>query len=120
MSGLSDEELVAKYREAGGKPNGTPFADELFQRHYAKVALWCFRIAGNRDAATDLAGVEAPALSLKVYGGTPPFTWLADGIPIAEREFRRDAFWDQPSHGFARLSVIDAKGKTASARIRVE
>jgi RNA polymerase sigma factor (sigma-70 family) len=55
MSGLSDEELVAKYREAGGKPNGTPFADELFQRHYAKVALWCFRIAGNRDAATDLA-----------------------------------------------------------------
>ena len=71
-------------------------------------------------ARIDLAGDAAPALSLKVYGGTPPFTWLADGIPIAEREFRRDAFWDQPAHGFARLSVIDAKGKTATARIRVE
>ena len=71
-------------------------------------------------ARIDLAGDVAPALSLKVYGGTPPFTWLADGIPIAEREFRRDAFWDQPAHGFARLSVIDAKGKTATARIRVE
>ena len=47
-------------------------------------------------------------------------TWLADGIPIAEREFRRDSLWDQPSRGFARLSVIDAKGKTASARVRVE
>ena len=71
-------------------------------------------------ARIDLDGDAAPAVSLKVYGGTPPFTWLADGIPIAEREFRRDAFWDRPSHGFARLSVIDAKGKTASARVRVE
>jgi penicillin-binding protein 1C len=71
-------------------------------------------------ARIDLAGVEAPALGLKVYGGTPPFTWLADGVPIAEREFRRDAFWEQPARGFARLSVIDAKGKTASARVRVE
>ncbi|MEI7600641.1 MAG: penicillin-binding protein 1C [Aestuariivirga sp.] len=71
-------------------------------------------------ARIDLDGDAAPAVSLKVYGGTPPFTWLADGIPIAEREFRRDAFWDQPSRGFARLSVIDAKGKTASARVRVE
>ncbi len=71
-------------------------------------------------ARIDLDGDSAPAVSLKVNGGTPPFTWLADGVPIAEREFRRDAFWDQPSHGFARLSVIDAKGKTATARVRVE
>ncbi len=71
-------------------------------------------------ARIDLAGELAPALSLKVYGGTPPFTWLADGVPVAERQFRRDAFWDRPSRGFARLSVIDAKGKTASARVRVE
>ena len=71
-------------------------------------------------ARIDIAGGSAPAVSLKVYGGTPPFTWLADGIPIAQGEFRRDAFWDQPSRGFARLSVIDSKGKTASARVRVE
>jgi penicillin-binding protein 1C len=61
-----------------------------------------------------------PAMSLKVNGGTPPFTWLADGIPIASREFRRDTFWEEASKGFARLSVIDAKGKTATARVRVE
>ena len=61
-----------------------------------------------------------PVLSLKVYGGTPPFTWLADGVPIAAKEFRRDTFWEQAAKGFARLSVIDAKGKTASARVRVE
>jgi penicillin-binding protein 1C len=61
-----------------------------------------------------------PAMSLKVYGGTPPFTWLADGVPIASREFRRDTFWEQATKGFSRLSVIDARGKTATARVRVE
>jgi penicillin-binding protein 1C len=71
-------------------------------------------------ARIDVTGDLAPALSLKVNGGTPPFTWLADGVPVAEREFRRDSFWEQPPKGFAKLSVIDAKGKSASARIRVE
>ena len=55
MTALSDEELVARYQEHGGPPRGTPFADELFQRHYSRVALWCYRVAGDRDAATDLA-----------------------------------------------------------------
>ena len=55
MTALTDEELVAKYRQAGGRPNGTPFVDELFQRHYSRVAFWCFRIAGDREKATDLA-----------------------------------------------------------------
>jgi penicillin-binding protein 1C len=63
---------------------------------------------------------SGPSLSLKVNGGTPPFTWLADGIPIAAKEFRRDTFWEMAAKGFARLSVIDAKGKTATARVRVE
>jgi penicillin-binding protein 1C len=64
--------------------------------------------------------VEGDSVGLKVNGGTPPFTWLVDGVPVASGEFRRDAFWDVPGKGFARLSVIDAKGKTASARVRVE
>ncbi len=72
-------------------------------------------------ARIDLEGAMAEAaLSLKVLGGTPPFTWLVDGVPVAANEFRRDAFWDQPGRGFARLSVIDARGLTASARIRIE
>lgn len=54
MSSLTDEELVAKYLKAG-RPAGTGYADELFQRHYGRVALWCFRLAGDRDVATDLA-----------------------------------------------------------------
>ena len=53
-------------------------------------------------------------------GGTAPFTWMVDGVPVVSGEQRRDAFWDRPGRGFARLSVIDAKGMTATARIRVE
>jgi penicillin-binding protein 1C len=72
-------------------------------------------------ARIDLGGDAAlTALSLKVYGGTPPFTWLVDGIPVTSQEFRRDAFWEEPGKGFARLSVIDSKGQTATARIRVD
>jgi penicillin-binding protein 1C len=64
-------------------------------------------------------GVQA-TLPLKAMGGAPPFTWLADGVPVAVGEARRQANWDTPSLGFARLSVVDAKGRTASARIRLE
>jgi penicillin-binding protein 1C len=71
-------------------------------------------------ARVDLDGEAQAAVSLKVYGGTPPFTWLVDGIPVTSHEFRRDAFWEAPGKGFARLSVIDARGQTATARIRVE
>ncbi len=46
---------MAKYLAAGGPLQGASFADELFSRHYSRVALWCFRIAGDRDAAADLA-----------------------------------------------------------------
>ncbi|MFN4143289.1 penicillin-binding protein 1C [Aestuariivirga sp.] len=70
-------------------------------------------------ARIDLGGETSP-VSLKVYGGTPPFTWLVDGVPVTAGEFRRESFWEGPAKGFARLSVIDARGKTATARVRVE
>ncbi len=72
-------------------------------------------------ARIDLSGDgDQPSLALKVNGGVAPFTWLIDGVPILAEEQRRDAFWDGPGRGFARLSVIDATGKTATARIRIE
>lgn len=54
ITALSDEELVAKYQQAGQR-GGAAYADELFQRHYSRVALWCLRICGDREQATDLA-----------------------------------------------------------------
>ena len=53
MTQLTDEELVAK---ALSVPDGAgnPYLDELFRRHYRRVALWCLRYAGNRESAADL------------------------------------------------------------------
>ncbi len=62
----------------------------------------------------------SPFMALKALGGIPPFTWLADGVPVASMEQRRESVWENPGRGFARLSVIDAKGATASAMVRVE
>jgi penicillin-binding protein 1C len=63
---------------------------------------------------------EAEGLALKANGGAPPFTWLVDGVPVATGEVRHEALWEKPGKGFAKLSVIDAKGATASATVRVE
>ena len=72
-------------------------------------------------ARIDLTGSgDPPSLALKANGGVAPFTWLIDGVPILSEEQRRDAFWEGPGKGFARLSVIDGRGDTATARIRIE
>ena len=71
-------------------------------------------------ARIDMEAAGEGALALKALGGVPPFTWLVDGVPVASRELRRQSLWERPGPGFARLSVIDAAGKTASATIRIE
>ncbi|MBP0578591.1 penicillin-binding protein 1C [Labrys sp. LIt4] len=72
-------------------------------------------------ARVEVSGGEPDAaLALKAMGGAPPFTWLADGLPIVIGEERREAVWDKPGKGFARLSVIDARGHTASVQIRLD
>jgi penicillin-binding protein 1C len=72
-------------------------------------------------AVVDLARPDGPVpLVLKAAGGRAPFTWLVDGRPIAIGDRRREAVWTVPAKGFARVTVLDAGGASASARIRVE
>jgi penicillin-binding protein 1C len=72
-------------------------------------------------ARIDLTGGDsAVGLALKAMGGAPPFTWFADGMPIVIGEPRRDTSWERPGRGFARLSVIDARGHTASVQVRLD
>ena len=72
-------------------------------------------------ARVDLTGGDSDmGLALKAMGGAPPFTWFADGIPIVIGELRRETAWASPPKGFARLSVIDAHGHTASVQLRVD
>jgi RNA polymerase sigma-70 factor (ECF subfamily) len=55
MADPSDEELIAQYRVAGSGPKADALIGELFQRYQSKVALWCYRISGQRDSSADLA-----------------------------------------------------------------
>jgi len=57
------------------------------------------------------------ALMVRVERGTAPFTWLADGVPVALAEPRREAFLEVDGPGFVTLSVIDAEGRAARASV---
>jgi penicillin-binding protein 1C len=67
-----------------------------------------------------LQGGDAASLALKVRSGTPPFTWLANGAPVAVSEFGRDASWRPAGRGFVELLVLDANRRAARARVFVD
>ncbi|BBK44303.1 penicillin-binding protein 1C [Allostella vacuolata] len=59
---------------------------------------------------------------LVAVGGRPPMRWLVDGRPLAARDSgpRRPAEWLPDGRGFARLTVLDADGRGATATVRLE
>lgn len=58
-------------------------------------------------------------LLVRVKGGTAPFTWLADGVPMAVQQSARETMLDLASAGFVTLSVIDSAGRSARVRVAV-
>ncbi len=79
------------------------------------------QIAFPPDRA-DLEAEEADAnrILLKAEGGVLPLTWLVDGAPIATDPTRREAVWEPQGRGFARISVIDARGRSHGVDVRVK
>ncbi len=51
----SDEELIARLRSCPASPEASDLYGELFRRHQQRVAGWCLRFTGNKEAALDLA-----------------------------------------------------------------
>src|SRR3954451_19696410 len=74
----SDEELVGELRRAPASARNA-IADQLFARHYERVARWAYRFTGDREAAADLAQevfIKAHR-HLESFQGTSRFTsWL--------------------------------------------
>ncbi|MCX7286758.1 MAG: penicillin-binding protein 1C [Rhodobacterales bacterium] len=58
-------------------------------------------------------------LKVRVSGGTAPFTWLADGVPLVVAMDARETMLALPGAGFVTLSVIDAEGRSARAKVQV-
>ena len=76
---LSDEELVALYREDRGCRAREDAAAELFLRYQTRVTRWCFRFTHDRESASDLAQeiLLRAFRHLDSYRGESRFsTWL--------------------------------------------
>jgi penicillin-binding protein 1C len=133
--------LFDAFARLGGRPEPITLAAEAGLPETAELPPALRRFQPRGQAAPALAAGEAPllvafppdgarldlgtatpreAMALKVAGGAPPFTWLVDGRPVAAAERRRQSAWVPPGPGFARLTVIDGAGRSASASVRVE
>jgi penicillin-binding protein 1C len=66
------------------------------------------------------SGDGASDLALKAQGGVPPLTWIINGAPAGSPDLRRQSTWAPDGAGFARISVIDAKGVSDSVVVRLQ
>lgn len=81
------------------------------------------RIAYPPDGAVIELGFsqgDSMALAMKATGGTPPLTWLVNGRPVEQGAIRRETSWQPDGAGFARLSVIDARGGADHVSVRLQ
>lgn len=54
MGEVPDEELIRRYRAAPAGSGTRSALDQLFQRHHARVAAWCYRLTGDVETSADL------------------------------------------------------------------
>jgi penicillin-binding protein 1C len=93
----------------------------------AAVATAQLKIAFPPDGARvdlGLAATSPPSpgarLVLKADGGVLPLRWIVNGVPVEGPDLRRQAAWTPDGAGFARVSVMDARGATDSVLVRLE
>lgn len=91
------------------------------QRFRSRAAAFAEADAPQMTFPPDGAEVERldGAVMVKVQGGQGPFTWLADGVPLVVQGRSRQAMLPLAGLGFVTLSVIDATGQSARARVRI-
>lgn len=58
-------------------------------------------------------------LLVRVQGGKAPFTWLANGVPVAVSLTASEVMLASLGRGFITLSVIDAEGRSARSQVRL-
>jgi penicillin-binding protein 1C len=79
-----------------------------------------FPLNGSRIDATGADGTQFSAMPVKVAGGVLPMTMLVNGVSIGEIDGRRQRLIDPPGPGFARLTVIDARGAADTVLVRIQ
>jgi penicillin-binding protein 1C len=79
-----------------------------------------FPLNGSRIDVAGADGVSSSAMPVKVAGGVLPITMLVNGVSVGELDGRRQRLIDSPGPGFARLTVIDAKGAADTVVVRIQ
>ncbi|MFN0264924.1 penicillin-binding protein 1C [Tepidamorphus sp. 3E244] len=74
---------------------------------------------GARIELSGASGTGHADIPVRIAGGVPPFTVMADDQPLAAGQ-QRQLMWQAPGAGFARLVVIDSTGRSANAQIRID
>ncbi|WP_238987465.1 penicillin-binding protein 1C [Roseovarius dicentrarchi] len=69
---------------------------------------------GARMSAAD------PGLTVKVRGGKPPYTFMANGLPLLTNVQAQQASLDNLGTGFSQIAVIDALGRSARVTVRLD
>ena len=72
-------------------------------------------------ARLELTGGARPdPLALKVSGGLNPLTVMVNGVPLHRETGRHTLFFRPDGPGFARLTVMDARGLSDSVLVRIQ
>jgi penicillin-binding protein 1C len=79
-----------------------------------------FPLNGSRVETSGWDGASSSAMPVKVAGGVLPITMLVNGVSVGELDGRRQRLIDSPGPGFARLTVIDAKGAADTVVVRIQ
>ena len=74
-----------------------------------------FPLAGARLLIDDASS----GVKLQVEGGQRPYRWFVDGVPVASRPFASLAEWRPVEAGFSTVTVVDASGRSAEAKVRI-
>lgn len=130
MNSYTDEELVAMIKNADSQSRPR-LLNELFRRHYQRVALWCLRFSGDRERAADWT----QEIFIKVQRGIENFegsskftTWLftitrnhcisQSQSRAAQLEVTADVEWDEfvAEASVSAEDSIDRDRKLSSAR----
>jgi penicillin-binding protein 1C len=72
-------------------------------------------------ARLELAGGAMPdPIALKISGGRGPLTVMVNGVPVPHERGRHTIFFQPDGPGFARLTVMDARGVSDSVMVRLQ
>ncbi|MEM6588477.1 MAG: penicillin-binding protein 1C [Pseudomonadota bacterium] len=64
--------------------------------------------------------LDRGVLAVKLRDGTPPFTWMANGVPVIFSTHRRESTVENVQKGYSTLTVIDAEGRADRVTVWID